>query len=116
MLKKIKGKKLSREKSQREALLVSLARALVEREHIRTTLAKAKAVSPLVEKLVTRAKKGDVSSRREIVRQLGPDLGKKMMGTLAPGFENRKGGYTRIIKLGKNKENSSEGALIEFVK
>ena len=116
MLKRNKEKKHSRERSQRKALLQSVARALVEREKVRTTLAKAKAVSPLVDKLVTRAKKGDVAARREIARVLGQELGKKMMGTIVPSFEQRKGGYTRVIKLGKNKENSAEMAILEFVK
>ncbi|MDP2637372.1 MAG: 50S ribosomal protein L17 [bacterium] len=116
MQKRNKERKLSRERGQRKALLSSLARALVEREQVRTTLAKAKAVSPLVEKLVTRAKKGDLASKREVARVLGQDMGKKMMGTIMPSFSQRKGGYTRIVKLGKSKENSAEMAVIEFVK
>lgn len=115
MQKRKVGKKLSREKAQRGALLHGLARALVEREKIRTTLAKAKALSPLVEHLITRAKKGDVASARKLTTILGKDMGKKMK-TLVLSFKDRKGGYTRVIKLGRQKENSAEMAVIEFVK
>lgn len=116
MQKLQKGRKLSREKAQREALLRSLARSLVERAKIRTTLAKAKALSPVVEHLVTRAKKGDVAASRHLARVLGKDLGKKMMETAASSFKGRKGGYTRVVKLGKLKGNSAEMAIIEFMK
>ncbi|MBI2642161.1 MAG: 50S ribosomal protein L17 [Candidatus Wildermuthbacteria bacterium] len=116
MQKRVAGRKLSREKAQRTALLRSLARALVEREKIRTTLAKAKTLAPLVEKLVTRAKRGDVEARREMIRALGAELGKKMMVTIAPSFKTRNGGYTRVVKLEKKKENSADMAVIEFMK
>ncbi|MBI2642311.1 MAG: 50S ribosomal protein L17 [Candidatus Wildermuthbacteria bacterium] len=116
MQKRVAGRKLSREKAQRTALLRSLARALVEQEKIKTTLAKAKTLAPLVEKLVTRAKRGDVVARREMVRALGAELGKKMMVTIAPSFKTRNGGYTRVVKLEKKKENSADMAVIEFMK
>ncbi|MDP2664580.1 MAG: 50S ribosomal protein L17 [bacterium] len=116
MQKRVAGRKLSREKAQRTALLRSMARALVERSRIRTTLAKAKTLAPLVEKLITRAKRGDVAARREMVRVLGQELGKKMMVAIAPSFKTRNGGYTRVVKLEKKKENSADMAVIEFMK
>ena len=115
-MRKLKqGRKLSREKDQRKALLKSLARAIFLHEKIKTTEAKAKEVSMFAEKCITRAKKGDLSSRRLLVKYFSKDLVKKLMDEIAPKYKDRKGGYTRIIKLGPRKSDGAKMAIIELV-
>ncbi|GAG37057.1 unnamed protein product, partial [marine sediment metagenome] len=109
------GRKLSREKDQRKALLKSLARAIFIHKKIKTTEAKAKEVSMFAEKCITRAKKGDLSSRRILVKYFSKDLVKKLMDEIAPKYKDRKGGYTRIIKLGPRKSDGAKMAIIELV-
>jgi len=95
----------------------SLARSLVLKEGITTTTAKAKALRPFVEQLVTTSKKGTIASRRTIASQLGgaPDAVKKLHETIAPRFQNRKGGYTRITRLGRIGKRVSDMARIELL-
>ena len=115
-MRKLKqGRKLSREKDQRKALLKSLARAIFIHKKIKTTEAKAKEVSMFAEKCITRAKKGDLSSRRILVKYFSKDLVKKLMDEIAPKYKDRKGGYTRIIKLGPRKSDGAKMAIIELV-
>ena len=115
-MRKLKqGRKLSREKDQRKALLKSLARAIFLHEKIKTTEAKAKEVSMFAEKCITRAKKGDLSSRRILVKYFSKDLVKKLIDEIAPKYKDRKGGYTRIIKLGPRKSDGAKMAIIELV-
>lgn len=116
MKKRKKGRKLSRKKDQRRALLKSLATALILNEKIKTTEAKAKEVARFVEKFITRAKKGDLASRRLLARFFSPKIVKKMMEEIGPRYKERAGGYTRIIKLGPRKTDGARMAIIELIK
>ena len=115
MKKKVQGRKFGLKKGPRKAMLSSVTRSLILKEKIQTTEAKAKEVSPLVEKMITRAKKGDLASRRELLKSLSPELTKKMMGELAEKYKERKGGYTRVVKLGPRKSDGARMAIVEFV-
>jgi len=117
MRKRKKGRKLSRERDQRKALLRSLARSLILKERIKTTYAKAKELQPFVEKMVTKAKKGGLSVLRNLSGNFNNEvkIAKKLIDQIAPKYKERAGGYTRIIKLGPRKEDSAKMAIIEFV-
>ncbi|MBM3250840.1 MAG: 50S ribosomal protein L17 [Candidatus Nealsonbacteria bacterium] len=115
MRKLKKGRKLSRERNQRRALLKLLAANLFLREKIRTTEAKARELSPFAERFITRAKKGDLNSRRILLRYLPKNLVKKLVDQIGPRYKNRKGGYTRIIKLGPRKSDGAKMTIIELV-
>lgn len=93
----------------------SLAQALVVREKIETTEAKAKELRPYVEKLVTRSKVGSIANRRFLITMVGAPGAKKLIDTLGPKFLERKGGYTRITKLPVRISDGSKMAMIEFV-
>jgi len=94
----------------------SLARNLIRDEKITTTLAKAKAIRPYVEKLVTKAREGTVASRRLISSRIGVvSEVKKLVDTIAPKYKSRSGGYTRITKLPLRKLDAAAMAVIEFV-
>jgi large subunit ribosomal protein L17 len=94
----------------------SLARNLIRDSRIKTTLAKAKELRPMVEKLVTRAKSDTVASRRLIVSRIQSQAEtKKLVETIAPKYKDRKGGYTRIIHMPNRDLDGSQMALIEFV-
>lgn len=110
-----KGRKLHREKDQRRALLNSLASSLVIHERIKTTEAKAKELSPFIEKKITRAKKGDIVSRRLLLKNFSQDIVKKLVTDIAPKYKERKGGYTRVVKLGIRKSDGAKMAIIELV-
>ena len=114
-----KGRKLNRTASHRKALKSNLAASLVMHKRIRTTNAKAKELRGFVERLVTYAKRGDVHGRRLIIQKINGQLGKKIANILiheiAPEFENRQGGYTRIIKLNNRKNDNAPVSIIEFV-
>lgn len=116
MKKRKRGRELSRKKDQRKALLKSLARALILNEKIKTTEAKAKEVSRFVEKFITRAKKSDLASKRHLAKFFSPRIVKKLIYEIGPRYKERKGGYTRITKLGPRKSDSSKIVSIEFVK
>ena len=107
-------RKFGRKKGQREALYKSLATALVDHGKIKTTSAKAKSLSTFADKLVTTAKKRSMASRRELAKTFHPKIVKKLVDEIAPRFSDRKGGYTRIIRLGQRKSDGAEMALIEF--
>jgi|SRR3989344_6494388 len=112
----VNTRKFGREKTQRHALMRSLARNLIRDSRIKTTGAKAKELRPYVEKLVTTAKTSTVASRRLVVSRLqGAPETKKLFETIAPKYADRKGGYTRIIKLPNRDLDGSPMALIEFV-
>jgi len=116
-MKKLKqGRKFSRKKDQRKALLRLLASALFQNEKIKTTEAKAKEVSGFAEKYITRAKKGDLASRRLLLKYFPKKIVKKMIDEIGPRYKKRNGGYTRIIKLGARKSDSAKIAIIELVK
>ena len=116
MKKRKKGRKLSRKTGQRKALLKSLARELFLREKIKTTEAKAKEVSVFAEKQITKAKKANLASRRLLARNFSSKIVKKVVDEIAPRYKERRGGYTRIIKLGPRKSDGAKMAIIELVK
>jgi len=116
MKKRRKGRKLSRTKNQRKALLKSLARELVLKERIKTTEAKAKELSGFLEKRITKAKTDNINIRRNLSRDFSPDLVKRLVEELAPRYKDRKGGYTRIVKMGPRESDGAKVAIIELVK
>src|SRR5471032_3036290 len=108
--------KLGRTAEHRKALLANQVCSLIEHSRIKTTLAKAKAVRPLAEKMVTLGKKKTLHARRTalaVLRQA--DAVKKLFDDVAPRASERKGGYTRIVKLGARKSDAAEMAFIEWV-
>lgn len=112
--------KLQRDKAHRESLLRNLAASLIEHKQITTTLAKAKALRPFAEKLVTLGKKNTLHSRRRAITLLGSNQlaersAKTLFEEIAPASADRQGGYTRIIKLGQRASDSAPMALIEWV-
>ncbi|MCX6713378.1 MAG: 50S ribosomal protein L17 [Candidatus Vogelbacteria bacterium] len=109
-----KIRKLGRTRNVRKALIRSLAEALVISGKIKTTEAKAKELRPFIEKLVTKAKKGDLASTRAINSKLGEVSG-KLIKEIAPRYATRAGGYTRIIKMSARPGDGSPMAIIEFV-
>jgi large subunit ribosomal protein L17 len=116
MRKQKKGRKFHRKTGQRKALLKGLARALVLKGRIETTEAKAKELSSFVEKKITKAKKGDLAARRELLKTFSNQVVKKLVEEIAPLYKKRAGGYTRIIKLGPRKSDSAKMAIIELIK
>ncbi len=116
MRHRVGGRKLQRTSSHRAALFRNMAAALIKHEQITTTVAKAKELRPYVEKLVTLAKKGGLANRRLAHARLLDDTQLvKLFETLAPRYEGRAGGYTRIIKAGIRASDASPMAVIEFV-
>jgi large subunit ribosomal protein L17 len=111
------GKKFGRKTGQRRAFMRSLAVNVVKRERVETTVTRAKAIRPVVEHAITLAKRGGLSSRRLLLSRLhDPQAVTKLMDNLAPRYQDRKGGYTRIIKSGKTrKRDGVQVATIEFV-
>ena len=109
--------KLSRDSAHRKALLANLSKELIEHERIETTVAKAKAVKPEVEKLITLARRGDLHARRQALAALGQDkfIVYKLFEEIAPRYAERPGGYTRILKLGPRKSDSTEMVFLELV-
>jgi large subunit ribosomal protein L17 len=109
--------KLSRDAAHRKALLKNLSRELIEHERIRTSQAKAKAVKPEVEKMITLAKRGDLHARRLLLSRLGQDkfMVHKLVEEIAPRYAQRPGGYTRIVKLGPRRSDSTEMVFLELV-
>ncbi len=108
--------KLGRTAAHRKSLLANQVCSLIEHQRIKTTLAKAKAVRPLAEKMVTLGKKGTLHARRTALAVLRQkDSVKKLFDDIAPRAADRKGGYTRIVKLGARKSDSAPVAFIEWV-
>ena len=110
-------RKLSRDAAHRKALFMNLAREVIDHERIKTTEAKAKAVKPEVEKLITLAKRGDQHARRQAMARLGQDkfIVYKLFEELAPRYADRNGGYTRILKLGPRRSDATEMVYLELV-
>jgi large subunit ribosomal protein L17 len=108
---------LSRSASHRRALLRNLAKEVIDHERIQTTEAKAKAVKPEVEKLITLAKRGDLHARRQALATLGQDkfVVYKLFEEVAPRYADRPGGYTRILKLGPRRSDATEMVYLELV-
>lgn len=116
MRKRLKRGKLQRVANQRRALLANLACSLIEHGRIRTTLAKAKALRPVAEKMVTLGKRGDLHARRQAVAFLRhKDVVKALFEKVAPAAADRQGGYCRITKLGLRTSDAAPMAFIEFV-
>ena len=109
--------KLSRDPAHRKALFMNLSRQVIDHERIKTTEAKAKAVKPEVEKLITLAKRGDLHARRQALAALGQDkfVVYKLFEEVAPRYADRPGGYCRILKLGPRKSDSTEMVFLELV-
>ena len=114
-----KGRKLNRTASHRKALFSNLASSLIINKHIVTTLPKAKELRRFSERLVTYAKKDNLHGRRLILKNIKGKLSKKIANILihdiAPNYQDRNGGYTRIIRLNNRKNDDSEMCIIEFV-
>jgi len=110
------GYHLSRTRAHRKALLSNLSAALFERKRIRTTLTKAKAARSVVEKYITFAKKGDLASRRHVLRYIPrPGIVKMLFEEIAPKYAERAGGYSRIVKLGQRQGDGAPMAILELV-
>ncbi|MBB6012838.1 large subunit ribosomal protein L17 [Aquamicrobium lusatiense] len=111
-----KGRRFSRSASHRKSMLANLSVSLLEHEQIVTTLPKAKDLRPIVEKLVTLGKRGDLHARRQVIAQIGnEDVVKRLFDTIAPRYANRNGGYLRIMKAGFRRGDNAPLAVIEFV-
>ena len=110
------GKKLGRDFAHRKALYSNLAGALIEHGRIETTVAKAKAVKPLAEKMITLGKRGDLHARRQALAALrSNDTVHRLFADVAPRFADRPGGYTRIIRLGPRQGDAAEMVYLELV-
>lgn len=116
MRKRNKGRKFARETDQRKALLKSLAHNLFLHGRIKTTEAKAKETKMFAEKMITKAKIGTIASRRALAETFCSKIVKKLMEEIAPTYKERKGGYTRIMRLGQRRADGAEIVLIELVK
>ena len=116
MRHRIKGKKLNRNSSHRKAMLSNMAVSLVMHEQIKITLAKAKVLRPYVERLVTKARVGTLSARRDIISRIRDKKATdKLLSVLSDRYKNRPGGYTRIIKSGFRYGDVAPVAYIEFI-
>ena len=116
MKHKIKGKKLNRTSSHRKALFKNMAQAIIKHEQIITTLPKAKTMKPIVEKLITLAKKGSLHAKRQAYSKLRDDkMVTKLFGTLATRYADRAGGYTRVLKAGYRYGDAAAMAVLELV-
>jgi large subunit ribosomal protein L17 len=116
MPKPRKGPRLGSGPAHQKLLLSGLASSLIRDGKIRTTEARAKAVRPVVERLITKAKKGDIASRRLVLRVVPDrDVVHKLFSEVAPQYAERNGGYTRIVKLGPRKGDAAPMALIELI-
>ena len=110
------GKKLGRDASHRKALYANLACSLIEHGRIRTTEAKAKAVKPYAEKMITLARRGDLHARRQALAELrSQEIVHQLFSDVAPRMAGRPGGYTRIIKIGPRPGDAAPMVYIELV-
>ncbi len=116
MPKPRKGPRLGGSPSHQRKILANLAASLIEEERITTTATRAKVLRPYVEKMVTKARRGDLHARRLILRKIqDTEVVTKLFDDVAPRYADRPGGYTRIVKLGPRRGDGAEMALIEFV-
>lgn len=112
----IAHRKLNKTASHRKAMFANMAAALIKHEQITTTLPKAKELKPIMDKLVTLSKKGDLHARRQAISKVrDKDQVRKLFDTLGPRYEERPGGYTRVIKAGFRYGDSAPMAVIELV-
>lgn len=109
--------KLSRDSAHRKALLMNLTKEIIEHERVKTSEAKAKAVKPEVERLITLAKQGTLHARRQALSALAQDkfTVHRLFEEVAPRYADRPGGYTRILKLGPRRSDATEMVFIELV-
>jgi large subunit ribosomal protein L17 len=111
-----KGARLGGSPSHQRKILANLAAALIEEEQVTTTVAKAKLLRPYVEKMITKARRGDLHARRLVLRKIQDgEVVTKLFDDVAPRYADRPGGYTRIVKLGPRRGDGAEMALIELV-
>jgi len=116
MRHRISGRKLNRTSQHRQMLFRNMSQALIRHEQIVTTIAKARELRPVVEKLITLGKRGDLHARRQAFARLRDDaMTAKLFETLGPRYAERNGGYTRIIKAGYRYGDAAAMAVIEFV-
>ena len=109
-------RKLGRDSSARKAFFRSILTSFFKHERIETTEAKAKEISGLAEQLITLAKRGDLSARRQAIARLADEeVVRKLFDEIAPNYADRQGGYTRIIKTGPRRGDAAEMALIQLV-
>jgi large subunit ribosomal protein L17 len=112
----MRGRKLGRKSAHRKSMFANLAMALIKHEQISTTLPKAKDLRPIVEKLVTLAKRGDLHARRQVQSVLHDvDLTNKLFSAIAERYKTRQGGYLRVLKAGFRYGDNAPMAIIEFV-
>jgi large subunit ribosomal protein L17 len=116
MRKKKIGRKFSRKTDQRWALMRSLLSSFFDKEKIRTTEAKAKELSRFADKFITKSKNDTLAVKRDLAKYFGPDIVKKLTQDIGKRYKDRKGGYTRVIKLGQRKSDAAKVAIIELVK
>jgi len=110
------GRKLNRTSSHRKAMFANMAASLIEHEQIVTTLPKAKEIRPIVEKLVTLGKRGDLHARRQAISQIRDnEVVRKLFDTIATRYATRNGGYIRIMKAGYRTGDNAPMAVVEFV-
>jgi large subunit ribosomal protein L17 len=110
------GKKLGRDSAHRRALYANLAGSLIEHGRIKTTEAKAKAVKPFAEQMITLGKRGNLAARRQAIAELrSQDVVHVLFADVAPRFADRPGGYTRIVKLGPRVGDAAEMVYLELV-
>ena len=110
------GKKLGRDSAHRKALYSNLAGALIEHGRIKTTEAKAKAVRPIAEQMITLGRRGDLAARRQAIAYLrSQDVVHKLFSDVGPRFADRPGGYSRIVKLGPRQGDAAEMVYLELV-
>jgi len=111
-----KGTSLGGSASHQRKILANLTAQLIEHERVTTTHAKARDVRPYAEKIITKAKRGDLHARRLVLAKIGDnDVVTKLFDDVGPRYADRQGGYTRIIKLGQRRGDASEMAIIELV-
>ena len=116
MRHRVKGRKLGRTASHRKATLIALATALLRHKRIKTTLAKAKETRGIVEKLITKARKGDLHSQKQVIDVIkDKEVVKELFSDIIPKVGDRPGGYTRVIKLGNRLGDAASMAVIELV-
>ncbi len=116
MRHRLSGRKLGRKKANRKALMVSLSMALIKHKKIKTTDAKAKELRTFIEPLITFAKKGDIHSRRQVLKSITKkSIVSELFDEIGPFFSERNGGYTRITKLGFRDNDRAPVSLIELV-
>ncbi len=111
-----KATRLGGSAAHQRLMLANLAGSLLEEERITTTLTKAKELRPYVEKIITKARKGSLHHRRQVLKDIGDtEVVTKLFDDLAPRYADRPGGYTRIVKLGPRRGDGAEMAVIELV-